>query len=308
MAIKSRSRRINSIQQHDQQNIRYAEIQFFKCMERDVRISSMYLYASISKNCERTHRVSRPELASGTCYTCTHREKTNDRIAKSFRGKKKNGINALTTSIRERISKHDYNVAFFDSTETCTNMDREYVLRMCVHCIMVQHIQYTQCNTDMVQLVRTKDMRFLFLIYFFLVFLVTLLSRSNGKPIHKHTNTHAHTLNEYHVLGLFCFSQLANVGTLYFKHSIRTVGHAQLIELFVFIVQSTGKQKLRPKTTPIYFHSLFSNHFSNGVCVVYTYTHARVVRQLSLQYTRTGISAMTLVDRSTRTELARDGL
>lgn len=44
------------------------------------------------------------------------------------------------------------------------------------------------------------------------------------------------------------------------KHTIPTVGNAQLIELFVFIVQSTGKLKLKPKTTTIYFHSLSYTH------------------------------------------------
>lgn len=55
-----------------------------------------------------------------------------------------------------------------------------------------------------------------------------------------------HWAQAYNVVRSECF----------IKHTIPTVGNAQLIELFVFIVQSTGKLKLKPKTTTIYFHSL----------------------------------------------------
>lgn len=64
----------------NKQNIRYAEIQFFKCTKRDVRISSWYLYASILKISECTHTPCEQaeKLASGTCYTCSVREQTID--------------------------------------------------------------------------------------------------------------------------------------------------------------------------------------------------------------------------------------
>lgn len=74
---------------------------------------------------------------------------------------------------------------------------RIWIENMCLECVYTVQWCNTYSTLSATQiwfnLFKRKICDSFFFIYFFLVFLVTLLSRSNGKPIHKNTHTCTYT-------------------------------------------------------------------------------------------------------------------